>query len=150
MVVSLPGHKGQNPPLAGLSLAFRFAIRELRGGLKGFYVFLACIALGAMTIAGVNSISRAMIDGISAEGQTILGGDVSFSLMHRETNDAETEFLKSLGTVSNVATMRPVERVNTRALSRSPGPVTVPVTGRQLAGTEISISPSAVAQRPTG
>ena len=26
------------------SVAFRIALRELRGGLKGFYIFLACIA----------------------------------------------------------------------------------------------------------
>jgi len=95
---------------SGPGLAFRFAVRELRGGLSGFYVFLACIALGAMTIAGVNSISRAMIDGISAEGQTILGGDVSFSLMHREANDAEGAFLNSLGAVSSIATMRAMAR----------------------------------------
>ena len=24
------------------SLAFRYALRELRGGLRGFYVFIAC------------------------------------------------------------------------------------------------------------
>ena len=30
-----------------------FALRELRGGLRGFYVFIACIALGSMAIAGV-------------------------------------------------------------------------------------------------
>ena len=95
---------------AGPGLAFRFAMRELRGGLSGFYVFLACIALGAMTIAGVNSISRAMIDGISAEGQTILGGDVAFSLMHREASEDEHTFLNSLGAVSKVATMRAMAR----------------------------------------
>lgn len=95
---------------AGPGLAFRFAMRELRGGLSGFYVFLACIALGAMTIAGVNSISRAMIDGISAEGQTILGGDVAFSLMHREASEDENTFLNSLGAVSKVATMRAMAR----------------------------------------
>ncbi len=35
----------------GLSLAWRFALRELRGGMKGFYIFLACIALGVGAIA---------------------------------------------------------------------------------------------------
>lgn len=35
------------------SLAFRYALRELRGGLRGFYVFIACIALGVMAISGV-------------------------------------------------------------------------------------------------
>ena len=33
---------------ANMSLAVKFALRELRGGLTGFYVFLACIALGVV------------------------------------------------------------------------------------------------------
>jgi hypothetical protein len=33
-------------------LALRFAFRELRGGVRGFYIFIACIALGVMAIAG--------------------------------------------------------------------------------------------------
>ena len=35
----------------------RYALRELRGGLRGFYVFIACIALGVMAIAGVGSVA---------------------------------------------------------------------------------------------
>ncbi len=38
--------------------ALRLALREMRGGLRGFYIFLACIALGTAAIAGVNSLSR--------------------------------------------------------------------------------------------
>ncbi len=98
----------RNP--AGWSTAWRFALRELRGGLRGFYVFLACIALGSMTIAGVNSVSRAMIDGILAEGQTILGGDVSFSLIHREAEPDERAYLESLGAMSRIATLRAMAR----------------------------------------
>ena len=37
----------------GASLALRYALRELRSGLRGFYVFIACIALGVMAISGV-------------------------------------------------------------------------------------------------
>ena len=36
-----------------LSLAFRLALREMRGGLKGFRVFLACLALGVAAVAAV-------------------------------------------------------------------------------------------------
>ena len=105
MSAFVPSHSPQGP-----GTALRFAVRELRGGLTGFYVFLACIALGAMTIAGVNSVSRAMIDGIAAEGQTILGGDLSFSLIHREADPEEKAFLDSLGSVSTIATMRAIAR----------------------------------------
>lgn len=95
----------------GLGLAFRFAWRELRGGLRGFYIFLACIALGVAAITGVTSLSRALTEGISAEGQTILGGDMSFSLMHRQADDAERAYLAGLGTVSESATMRAMARL---------------------------------------
>ena len=47
-VVLQPAPRGR-----GASLALRYALRELRGGLRGFYVFIACIALGVMAIAGV-------------------------------------------------------------------------------------------------
>jgi len=88
----------------------RFAVRELRGGLRGFYVFIACIALGVMAIAGVGSFSRALTDGLSREGRIILGGDVSFSLTHREATAAERGFLQRQGDVSVGATMRAMAR----------------------------------------
>ncbi len=84
----------------------RFALRELRGGLHGFRIFVACIALGVMAIAGVGSFSKSLTDGIDREGQVILGGDLSFILIHREVNDAERRFLESRGQVSSGATMR--------------------------------------------
>ena len=84
----------------------RFALRELRGGLHGFRIFVACIALGVMAIAGVGSFSKSLTDGIDREGQVILGGDLSFILIHREVNDAERRFLDSRGQVSSSATMR--------------------------------------------
>ena len=42
---------------AGPGLSLRLALRELRGGLSGFYVFIACIALGVAAIAAVGSFS---------------------------------------------------------------------------------------------
>ena len=42
------------PPNAA-ALSLRYALRELRGGLRGFYVFIACIALGVMAIVGRRS-----------------------------------------------------------------------------------------------
>lgn len=92
------------------ALASRFALRELRGGLRGFYIFIACIALGVAAIAGVTSVSRALTEGIANEGQAILGGDLSFSLIHRQAGSDETAFLETLGTVSRVATLRAMSR----------------------------------------
>jgi putative ABC transport system permease protein len=84
----------------------RLALRELRGGLKGFGIFLACIALGVAAIAGVSSLSRSLTDGIGREGRRILGGDMAFSLLQREANEAEQAFLASKGQVNSIASMR--------------------------------------------
>jgi putative ABC transport system permease protein len=90
---------------AGTPLA-RFAIRDLRGGLGGLRIFLLCIALGVAAIVGVQSLACALNNGLGREGREILGGDVSFSLIHRRLSRAEQEFLESHGSLSTVATMR--------------------------------------------
>lgn len=88
------------------SLWLRFAARDLRSGLQGFWIFLTCLALGTATIAIVGSLSAAMQRGLDEQGQPLLGGDLEFALVHRETTDAELQFIKSRGEVSKVATVR--------------------------------------------
>jgi putative ABC transport system permease protein len=94
----------------GASLALRYALRELRGGLRGFYVFIACIALGVMAIAGVGSVAASLSEGLAREGRTLLGGDVAFSLIQREAKPDEVAFLRSRGEVSVAATLRGMAR----------------------------------------
>ena len=91
-------------------LPLRFALRELRSGLRGFYVFIACIALGVMAIAGVGSVASSLSDGLAREGRTLLGGDVAFSLIQREAKPDEIAFLRQRGTVSVAATLRAMAR----------------------------------------
>jgi putative ABC transport system permease protein len=91
-------------------LAGRLALRELRGGLRGFYVFIACIALGVAAIAGVGSLARSLADGLAREGRVILGGDAVFSLIHREADARERAFLDRKGRVSVAAGMRAMAR----------------------------------------
>jgi putative ABC transport system permease protein len=93
-------------------IALRFAWRELRGGLRGFGVFIGCIALGVMAIAGVGSVAASLNDGLAAAGRTILGGDLDFSLIQREAGVAERGFLDAHGTVSAVATLRAMARTS--------------------------------------
>lgn len=92
------------------SLALRYALRELRGGLRGFYVFIACIALGVMAIAGVGSVAASLSEGLAREGRTLLGGDAAFSLIQREARPDEVAFLRSRGQVSVAATLRGMAR----------------------------------------
>ncbi|WP_210496580.1 ABC transporter permease [Microvirga antarctica] len=87
-------------------LIVRLALREMRGGLRGFGIFLACIALGVAAIAGVSSLSRSLTEGIGREGRRILGGDMAFSLLQREASPAERAFLDGKGQVGTVAGLR--------------------------------------------
>src|SRR5262245_32962362 len=98
------------PHGAGAGLTWRFALREMRGGLRGFAVFISCIALGVTAIAGVGSFARSLGDGLAREGRIILGGDASFSLMAREASTPERRFLDDNGRVSAAATMRAMAR----------------------------------------
>ena len=45
---------------ASLRLAFTLARREMRSGLGGFRLFIACLALGVGAIAAILSFSRAI------------------------------------------------------------------------------------------
>lgn len=93
-----------------LAVAFRFALRELRGGLRGFGVFLSCIVLGVAAIAAVASLARGMDESIAREGQALLGGDLDAELAHRRAGADERAYLESLGDLSLVATMRAMAR----------------------------------------
>jgi len=92
------------------SIPLRYALRELRGGLRGFYVFIACIALGVMTISGVGSVAASLSDGLARQGRTLLGGDVAFSLFQREAKPDELAFLRARGDVSVTASLRGMAR----------------------------------------
>ncbi|UWU13781.1 ABC transporter permease [Rhizobium sullae] len=93
-----------------VALAFRLALRELRGGLRGFYIFLACIALGTGAIAAVNSVSQSITDTIASQGQELLAGDVRFELNNREATQQEMGFLRGLGQVSTSTGLRSMAR----------------------------------------
>jgi putative ABC transport system permease protein len=58
---------------AALPLAFTLAMRELRNGLKGFYVFIACVAIGVAAITAVGALADAMRASFEAQGEVLLG-----------------------------------------------------------------------------
>jgi putative ABC transport system permease protein len=103
-----------SPPLPRsrslMPLPLRLALRELRGGLRGFTVFIACIALGVMSIAAVGSFARSLTEGLAREGRTILGGDLAFSLIQREADEPELDYLRTKGQTATVATLRAMAR----------------------------------------
>ena len=87
--------------------AARIARRELRGGLRGFRIFLACLALGVAAIAGVGTVRSAIEGGLAAEGAVLLGGDAEAELTYRYATDAERAFFDRIATeVSEVVDFR--------------------------------------------
>jgi putative ABC transport system permease protein len=94
-----------------LAISWKLALREMRGGLSGFYIFLACIALGTGAIAAVNSVSRAITSAIAGQGQEILAGDIRFELDNREATAEELQFLQSFGDLAISTSLRSMARV---------------------------------------
>ncbi len=58
---------------------------------KGFWIFLTCLTLGTAAIAIIGSLSASIERGLDEQGQPLLGGDVEFSLIHREATHSGTE-----------------------------------------------------------
>lgn len=98
--------------MRAIALAFTLARRELRGGLKGFRIVLACLALGVAAIAGIGSLSRAIEDGLRRDARKLLGGDLAFTLVHRPAGPAELAWLRARGEVSTAADLRAMAYVN--------------------------------------
>ncbi|MBO9463717.1 FtsX-like permease family protein [Tropicibacter sp. R15_0] len=92
----------------------RFARRELRGGLRGFRIFLACLALGVAAIAGVGSVRSAIQLGLTEQGAVLLGGDAKAEFTYRFANEAEKAWLASISEqmseVTDFRSMATVER----------------------------------------
>ena len=75
-------------------LAYKLARRELRGGLRGFRIFLACLALGVMAIAAVGTIRASIQAGLAQEGAALLGGDAVVTFTYRFATPQEAEWMQ--------------------------------------------------------
>ncbi len=90
-----------------LRLASRFARSEMRGGLRGFSRFLACLALGVAAIAAVGSVRSAIEGGLQREGAALLGGAAEIDFTYRFATDAERDWIESQASaVSEVVEFR--------------------------------------------
>jgi len=79
-----------------LRVASRFAMRELRGGLQGFRVFLACLALGVAAIAAVGTVRAGIEAGLQRDGAALLGGDAEVEFTYRFAREDELDWLNSI------------------------------------------------------
>ena len=105
--------------MSGWALAARYARRELRSGLSGFRVFIACLTLGVAAIAGVGTLSESIKEGLRQDARGLNGGDVSVSLVQRPASDAERARLAQGGRLSETIEMRAMARVGSDGAQRS-------------------------------
>lgn len=105
----------------GFALTWKLARRELRGGVRGFRILIACLALGVASIAAVGTVSEAIVAGLRADGRALLGGDVDLRLLHRTTTQDQDAYLAQQAedlsrTVEMRAMTRPADRRGRRAM----------------------------------
>jgi len=86
-----------------MPLWLRFAARELRSGVKGFRIFLACLALGVAAIAAASSTAEAFRRGLATQASEILGGDMAISASQRRFSPIERGWLNKLGRTTYAA-----------------------------------------------
>jgi len=94
-----------------VSLAFKLAARELRGGLKGFRILMTSLALGVGAIAIVQSLAGSVEAGLREDGRKILGGDVAIRTVHGPLEEAQLDYLRA-----NASAV--MSYVETRAMAR--------------------------------
>ena len=98
--------------------SMRLAGRDLRGGLKGFRIFLACLILGVTAIAGVSSLSSAIRAGIENNAQALLGADVEVRVASRAASAEQINWLRERSEVLSLVRRL---RVMARGLVRDDG-----------------------------
>jgi putative ABC transport system permease protein len=81
-------------------LSLRFAARELRSGVRGFRIFLACLALGVAAIAAAGSTAEAFRQGLASQAREIMGGDLAVTLEQRTFSVQDQRALERAGRVS--------------------------------------------------
>lgn len=96
-------------------LAAKLASRELRGSLRSFRIFLACLALGVAAIAAVGSTRAMLEESIGRDAREILGGDVLVDIVHRPATEDERLALHNAGVLAGSAEMRAMARMDTRS-----------------------------------
>ncbi len=127
---------------------WRFALRDLRGARAGLRLMALCLLLGVLALAGIGSLSSAILSGLSERGQLLLGGDVQFEVAQRVAVPEERQAFDQLGQVSEVIRMRAMASLPD--MSRS---VLVELKGVDTAYPlygQFSLAPGALKPRPQG
>lgn len=90
-----------------LAIALRFARRDLRGGVKGLRIVLACLALGVAAITAVGTLRAGIEAGIASDGAALLGGEVEVASQQGPLPQAAVDWLtQHSARLSRVTSMR--------------------------------------------
>ncbi|HEV2747432.1 MAG TPA: FtsX-like permease family protein [Allosphingosinicella sp.] len=131
-----------------MNLALRLALRDLRGGLAGLRLLAICLFLGVAALAGVGSLSSAIVAGLAEQGQSILGGDVQVEMVQRAATPAEIQAFRLEGELSHITRMRAMAARLDGAES-----ILVELKGVDRAWPlygDFRLQPGALAPRPSG
>jgi putative ABC transport system permease protein len=81
--------------MSQLLLSIQLARRELRTGLSGFRIFISCLILGVMVIAGVGMVNKAIVGGLNANARILHGGDIDLRLLSRPATPEQITYLRN-------------------------------------------------------
>jgi len=100
------------------------AIRELRSGVSGFRIFLACLILGVGTISAIGTVKSGIEIAISEKGSELLGGNAEAEFTYRLANTEELKWLETISqNISRIIEFRSMAKfveggTNERALTQ--------------------------------
>lgn len=96
-----------------LSMAWRWALRDLRGGLRHFRLVLLCLAISVTAITAVHVTGASVMQSIEKNARVILGGDWVIRQLYSPVGKAERDWMTARG-----ATM--IDTIETRAMLLNP------------------------------
>ncbi|MEO5809762.1 MAG: FtsX-like permease family protein [Sphingomicrobium sp.] len=135
-----------------MSLAWRLARADLRGGWSGLGLMWLCLAIAVAGLAAVTSLSSSIDRGIAANGRGLLGGDLMLVAAQHDATPDEQAAIAALGRASKAVTLRAmiVTPSGESALAElsaagddwpAAGSLSLEPGGRRPRGVEIALDP---------
>ncbi len=89
-------------------LAWRYALRDIRHGLKGFRLFIICLFLGVTVIGSVGLLSSIVRGALENNARSLLGGDYELYMSYTGMNDEQQAFIERDGELSLAIELRTI------------------------------------------
>jgi putative ABC transport system permease protein len=82
----------------------------MRGGVRGLWLLIGGVFIGAAAVALVGATSESLVNGARLGALESVGGDLSLRLYHRPPKEDELRIIRREGDVSITAELRPMAR----------------------------------------